>query len=70
MLKLQVREIGATLPSEGRGGESAPSGSSDERSIWLDSSLDLQRGLDVVELKIDLVLPDLPEPTSAPTRKG
>ena len=70
MLKLQLREIGATLPSEVRGAESSQGGSSDERSIWLDSSLDLQRGLDVVELKIDLVLPDLPEPTGSPTRKG
>ena len=70
MLKLQLREIGATLPGEGRGGESSPGGSLDERSIWLDSSLDLQRGLDVVELKIDLVLPDPPESTGAPMRKG
>lgn len=28
-------------------------------SHWLDSSLDLQRGLEIVEEPIDLLLPDL-----------
>ena len=67
---LQLREIGATLPGGGRGHEKAQDGASDERSIWLDSSLDLERGLDVIELKIDLVLPDLPPSGAAPTRTG
>jgi hypothetical protein len=66
-LLLQLREIGAALPGGGRGHEKAQDGSSDERSIWLDSSLDLERGLDVIELK---VLPDLPPSGAAPTRTG
>ena len=34
----------------------------DEPNPWRDSSLDLERGLDVVELPVDLVLLDLQEP--------
>ena len=37
----------------------------DEQTVWRDSSMDLERGLDVVELSVDLVLPlepDLPKP--------
>jgi len=40
----------------------------DEANPWRDSSLDLERGLDVFELPIDLVLPDLQEPK--PTALG
>lgn len=57
MLKLQLREIGETLS-----GDIQPdlmSGSSDERHDWHDSSLELERGLEVVELSVDLLLGDL-----------
>lgn len=36
---------------------------SDERYIWLDSSLELQRGLDVVDLEVEVVSTVLQTPT-------
>lgn len=38
----------------------APTG--DTQPLWRDSSLDLQSGLDVVELHVDVVHPLEPEP--------
>lgn len=63
-LGLQAREIGASLP-----GPATPAGAggvpASEHYPWLDSSLDLELGLDVRELTVDLLLPDLPDPKPA-----
>jgi hypothetical protein len=37
-----------------------------EHSVWHDSSLELGRGLDVVELNVDLLLADLELPPARP----
>ena len=40
-----------------------------EPNPWRDSSLDLERGLDVTELSVDVVVPDLLEPAPNPLPK-
>ena len=57
MLKLQLREIGETL--SGNTQPDLMSCSGDERLDWHDSSLELERGLEVVELSVDLLLGEL-----------
>jgi hypothetical protein len=69
VLKLQPREIGAALAGQSQGRATAPAESPRERYPWLDSSLDLERGLDVTELCVDVLLPDLQEPPTPPQRK-
>ncbi|MES2958181.1 MAG: hypothetical protein V4792_08330 [Pseudomonadota bacterium] len=62
-LKLQAREIVAALPGQTHlAGRAEPT---HERFPWLDSSLDLERGLDVLELSVDVLLPDLQGPPHA-----
>lgn len=48
-----------------------PTPTGDTQSLWRDSSLDLQSGLDVVELHVDIVLPTepLPLPTALVTER-
>lgn len=53
MLTLQVREIGEELSGESPEGTGVAEMPADEQNIWRDSSLDLQQGLDVVELSIE-----------------
>lgn len=49
MLNLSLREIGAPLSRESAALSPVLSNVIDERQTWHDSSLDLQRGLEVVE---------------------
>ena len=65
-MKLQLQEIGAALSDSSHPPEIAPDAPSGNANVWFDSSLDLERGLDVVELSIDLLLSDLQEPARAP----
>jgi hypothetical protein len=54
MLKLQIREIGRSLSGD-RMPMIAPDVGEAAHLQWHDSSLDLQRGLDVVELPAESV---------------
>lgn len=56
MLKLHLHEIGATLPSEDQATVAVPGLPQDENDAWRDSSIDLQRGLEVVEVPVDIDL--------------
>lgn len=53
-LNLHPRAIGTWLTPED-GADAPPIDPSDGRYVWLDSSLELQHGLDVVELTIEVV---------------
>lgn len=64
-MKLLVKEIGFPL-SDPTEPVIAPEEVSGERTIWHDSSLELGRGLDVVELNVDLLLADLELPPARP----
>ena len=63
MLKLQLREIGEALSDSGQ--PDPMPGGGDERSDWHDSSIELERGLEVVELSVDLLLADLDRTAAA-----
>ena len=65
MLTLHIHEIGAPL-SDGSGPAIAPATSSRDTFGWLDSSLDLESGLDVLDLSVDLLLSDLKAPPIRP----
>jgi hypothetical protein len=65
MLTLHIREIGAPLSGVSRP-EIAPDTSAQDSFGWLDSSLDLESGLDVLDLSDDLHLRDLKEPPTRP----
>ena len=54
-LQLQVHEIGETLSSADPAVE-IELDEPDEHNIWRDSSMELERGLDVVHLAVDLDL--------------
>ena len=43
-----------------------PDGAQEKQDVWRDSSIELMRGLDVVELAVDVVLDDLPGPPISP----
>ena len=47
----------------------APEPLSRERNAWHDSSIDLKRGLDVIELSVDVLLPELQELPAPPPRE-
>ena len=64
-MKLLVQEIGFPL-SDPTKPVIAPDVPSGEHTIWHDSSLELGRGLDVVELNVDLLLADLEPPPARP----
>jgi hypothetical protein len=49
-VKLCLRPIESDLPATGKPEDTPP----DDRELWRDSSLDLERGLDVIELHIDI----------------
>lgn len=55
-MNLHLCEIGATLPSEAPDAVPDPGLLQDEHNEWRDSSIDLQRGLEVVELPFDIDL--------------
>ena len=61
-MNLRLKLNGATLPNGSLKPEKAPDVPSRERNAWHDSSMDLKRGLDVIELSVDVLLPDLQEP--------
>jgi hypothetical protein len=65
MLTLHIHEIEAPL-SDGSSPEIAPAISARDSFGWLDSMLDLESGLDVLDLSVDLLLPDLKEPPIRP----
>jgi hypothetical protein len=65
MLKLHIQEIRAPL-SNVSGPAIAPATSPRDNFGWLDSSLDLECGLDVLDLPVDLLWPDLKEPAVRP----
>jgi hypothetical protein len=51
-VKLCLRPIESDLPATSKPAEVPPS----DQELWRDSSLDLERGLDVIELHIDIPL--------------
>lgn len=55
-LKLCLRPIESDLPATP---EEVPS---DERDLWRDSSLDLERGLDVIELPVEVPFDEVQAP--------
>jgi hypothetical protein len=61
MLTLRLREIGTKLSGDGTD-PLAPAEPSDTPQPWSDSTLELERGLDVVELPVDLVQPEATKP--------
>jgi hypothetical protein len=65
-MKLQLQEIGAALSDPSQPPVIEPGTPPDNAPVWFDSSLDLERGLDVVELSGDLLLSDLQEPARPP----
>lgn len=60
-LDLRPRPIGTWLTPEDRA-VTHPDNPPDGSHGWLDSSLELQHGLDVLELTVDVVLPGVPVP--------
>jgi len=70
MLKLQVREIGRSL-SGSRMPLISPDVGETAKASWHDSTLELRRGLDVVELAVEPVTEaQVPrEPGASPTRR-
>ena len=66
MLKLQLREIGPTLSDPGHHATSMPGVLPDDQNAWRDSSTDLEHGLDVVELSVDVLLCELQNADSPP----
>jgi hypothetical protein len=54
LLKLRLREIEAALSGATHDPANAPDTSAAEHGDWHDSSLELGRGLDVIELSVDL----------------
>jgi len=65
-MKLQLQEIGAALSDPNHPPEIAPDTPSGNAHVWFDSSLDLERGLDVVELLVAPLLSELQEPAPPP----
>ena len=66
MLKLQLREIGPTLSDPGQHATGMPGVLPDDQNAWRDSSTDLEHGLDVVELSVDVLLCELQDAVSPP----
>ena len=65
-MKLQLQEIGAALSDASLPPVIAPGTPAGNANVWFDSSLDLERGLDVVELSVDPLLSGLQEPSRPP----
>ena len=69
-MNLRLRLNGATLPDGSLKPAKAPEPLSRERNAWHDSSMDLKHGLDVIELSVDVLLPELQElPASLPRER-
>ena len=66
-LRLKVKEIDAGL-SDRTPNPATPDETPDDRNVWRDSSIELMRGLDVVELSDDELVIDAQEPPTAPPR--
>jgi hypothetical protein len=66
-LRLKVKEIDAAL-SDRTPPPATSDESPDDRNVWRDSSIELMRGLDVVELSDDELVIDAQEPPTAPPR--
>lgn len=62
MLKLHVRDIGPTLSDPAQHATVVPGVLPDDQNAWRDSSTDLEHGLDVVELSVDVLLCELQDP--------
>jgi len=65
MLTLQLREIGSTLSDKDLPALDPALPPQDDRNAWRDSSNDLEEGLDVLELPVDLVSCEAVEPLAA-----
>jgi hypothetical protein len=59
VLKLRLRQIGKLHPTGSPQDAKAPDMSPLDRTDWRDSSLDLKRGLDVIELSFDRLIKEL-----------
>lgn len=70
MLKLQPREIVEPLSGTSDSAANPIGASFDEHYNWLDSSLDLAHGLDVISLPDDTDLPATRQPQRVPPRTG
>ena len=69
-MNLRLKLNGATLPDGSLKPAKAPADPpSRERNAWHDSSMDLKRGLDVIELSVDMLLPELQEVPASPLRE-
>ena len=66
-LRLKVKEIDAAL-SDRTLSPATSDESPDDRNVWRDSSIELMRGLDVVELSDDELVIEAQEPSTAPPR--
>ena len=60
-MKLRLQELVPPLSAEKPGSLPPVGAPPAEPSVWHDSSMELERGLDVVELSVDHVC-DVPEP--------
>ena len=67
-LRLKVKEIDAAL-SDGTQRLAGLDDSSEENKLWRDSSIDLMRGLDVVELAEDELVIEAPDAPKALPRE-
>ena len=61
-MKLQLRELVPPLSAEEPGSLMPEAVPPAEPSVWHDSSMELEQGLDVVELSIDPQMCDVPAP--------
>jgi len=68
-MSLRVKLVGAKLPDGSLKSATTPAPTSRERNAWHDSSMDLKRGLDVIEHSIDVLLPELQELPALPSRE-
>jgi hypothetical protein len=60
-MNVRIKLNGAKLPDGSLKPAKAPDPTHSERNAWHDSSMDLKRGLDVIEHSIDVLLPELQE---------
>ena len=63
-MKLQLQELVLPLSADEPGSLTPEVAVPAEPSVWHDSSMELERGLDVVELSVDLHVCDVQTPRS------
>jgi len=63
-MNVRIKLNGEKLPNGSVKPAKAPDQPVRERLAWHDSSMDLKRGLDVIEHSIDVLLPELQEPST------